>query len=120
MPGLGARSTLDCCTIGVRALDTKMHQVRPHPRSASSNRADDLRSRHVAFRRSSRADVSGVNTKQKPRQHDLGVDADEALAAAREMLPGPERIQALKRAGQLRKAADTYGLIFAKRGRPSK
>jgi len=62
-----------------------------------------------------------MNTKQKPpRLHDFEADADEALAAAREMPPGPERIEALKKAGQLRNAADVYGLIFARRGRPSK
>jgi hypothetical protein len=34
--------------------------------------------------------------------------------------PGPERIEALKAAGMLRNAADVFGVIFAKRGRPSK
>ena len=33
---------------------------------------------------------------------DLEADADEALAEAREMPPGPKRSKALKRAGQLR------------------
>jgi hypothetical protein len=36
------------------------------------------------------------------------------------MPPGPARIEALKEAGKLRNAADVfYGIIFAKRGRPS-
>lgn len=62
-----------------------------------------------------------MNTKQKaPRSHDFEADADQALAAPREMSPGPERIEALKKAGQLRNAADVYGVIFAKRGRPMK
>jgi hypothetical protein len=62
-----------------------------------------------------------MNTQQKsPRSHDFEAEAEEALAAAREMPPGPERIEALKRAGQLRKAADVDGVIFAKRGRPPK
>lgn len=61
-----------------------------------------------------------MDVKQKPsRSHDFEASADEALAAARSMAPGPERIEALKSAGKLRNAADVYGIIFAKRGRPS-
>lgn len=46
--------------------------------------------------------------------------ADEALAEALELPNGPERSEALKKAGQLRMAADKHGIRFAKRGRPSK
>jgi len=60
-----------------------------------------------------------MDIKQKrQRSHDFEASADQALAAARDMPPGPERIEALKAAGQLRSAADSYGVIFAKRGRP--
>jgi hypothetical protein len=55
---------------------------------------------------------------KRQRSHDFEASAEEALAAARDMPPGPERIEALKAAGQLRSAADVYGIIFAKRGRP--
>ena len=58
--------------------------------------------------------------KSSQRSHDFEADADQALAAARKMSPGPQRIEALKKAGQLRNAADVYGVIFAKRGRPAK
>ena len=62
-----------------------------------------------------------MDIKQKPpRAHDFEADADEALAAARNMAPGPERIEALKAAGKLRNAADVCGRTFAKRGRPAK
>jgi hypothetical protein len=62
-----------------------------------------------------------MNVKQIPRRsHDFEADADEALRAARDRPPGPERVEALKAAGRLRNAADVYGLIFAKRGPPSK
>jgi hypothetical protein len=62
-----------------------------------------------------------MNAKPTPqRSSDFGADADEALEAARSMPPGPERVEALKAAGMLRKAADVFGVIFAKRGRPSK
>jgi hypothetical protein len=48
------------------------------------------------------------------------VEADEALAAARSMPSGPEKTEALKRAGFLRMAADAAGISFAKLGRPRK
>ena len=61
-----------------------------------------------------------MSIKQKPqRSHDFEASADDALAAARGMPPGPERIEALKKAGKLRNAADVYGVIFARHGKPS-
>ena len=51
---------------------------------------------------------------------DLDAKADEALEAARSMRSGSEKIEALKKAGLLRKAADAGGISFAKRGRPPK
>ena len=60
-----------------------------------------------------------MDVKQKPaRLRDFDTHANEALATARDMAPGPERIEALKAAGKLRNAADVYGILFAKRGRP--
>jgi hypothetical protein len=62
-----------------------------------------------------------MNVKQtSQRSHDFETAADEAFATARDMPPGPERIEALKAAGMLKNAADVFGLIFAKRGSPSK
>jgi hypothetical protein len=58
--------------------------------------------------------------KSPERARDFDADADQSLAAARDMPPGPERNEALKKAGQLRNAADVCGLIFARRGRPPK
>ena len=46
--------------------------------------------------------------------------AMDALEDAREMPPGAQRTEALKKAGLLRRTADSQGLIFAKRGRPRK
>jgi hypothetical protein len=46
--------------------------------------------------------------------------AVDALELARVMPPGPERNEALKLAGLLRCAADSRGLVIAKRGRPPK
>ena len=50
----------------------------------------------------------------------LETEAVMALEAARAMAPGPERTEAMKRAGILRNAVDLQGLLFAKRGRPPK
>lgn len=51
---------------------------------------------------------------------DLEAEALSALELARNMEPGPQRTEAMKRAGILRNAADLQGLFFAKRGRPPK
>jgi hypothetical protein len=51
---------------------------------------------------------------------DLEAEALTALELARGMEPGPQRTEAMKRAGILRNAADLQGLFFAKRGRPAK
>lgn len=56
---------------------------------------------------------------QRPKR-DLDAEALLALEQARAMRPGPERTEAMKRAGILRNAADLQGLFFAKRGRPAK
>jgi hypothetical protein len=56
---------------------------------------------------------------QKSRPElDLETEALAALDEARAMPHGPERTAALKRAGILRNAADVWGIVFAKRGRP--
>jgi len=57
--------------------------------------------------------------KERPKL-DLDAQAMIALEEARKMTPGPERTEAMKRAGILRNAADLQGLFFAKRGRPTK
>lgn len=53
-------------------------------------------------------------------KRDLDIEATTALDRARALPPGPERTEAMKRAGILRNAADLQGLFFAKRGRPTK
>jgi hypothetical protein len=58
--------------------------------------------------------------KERRPQSDLDAEALMALEEARAMQPGPERTEAMKRAGILRNAADLQGLFFAKRGRPAK
>jgi hypothetical protein len=55
-----------------------------------------------------------------PTELDLDDEAVVALEAARAMPYGPERTEAMKKAGLLRNAAALHGLVFAKRGRPAK
>jgi hypothetical protein len=51
---------------------------------------------------------------------DLEAEALAALERARTLPPGPERTEAMKKAGILRNAVELQGIFFAKRGRPSK
>ena len=60
------------------------------------------------------------STQKPPRTYEVQKAANEALHIARNLAPGAERSEALKKAGLLRKEADQTGLIFAKRGRPAK
>ena len=53
-------------------------------------------------------------------KRDLETEALAALEEARAMPHGPERSEALKRAGILQNAVDMQGLMFARRGRPPK
>ena len=57
--------------------------------------------------------ISADNRRQNAR-------AMDALEEAREMPPGAQRTEALKKAGLLRRTADSQELISAKRGRPRK
>ena len=60
-------------------------------------------------------------TRKLPRQDiDLDAKAQNALDEARAMPPGPEKTEALRKAGMLRNAADVSGFMFAKLGRPRK
>jgi hypothetical protein len=57
---------------------------------------------------------------QAPDRHAWYTRAAEALESARKMKPGPERSEALKKAGQLRSAADIKGYLASKELRPPK
>ena len=59
-------------------------------------------------------------TRQSSDIHDLDAKAVAALEEARDLPPGPERTEAMKKAGIIRNAADIKGVFFAKRGRPAK
>jgi hypothetical protein len=61
-------------------------------------------------------------TNKPPQRQDIDLDAQAqiALDEARAMPPGPEKTEALRKAGTLRNAADVNGIVFAKLGRPPK
>jgi hypothetical protein len=61
-----------------------------------------------------------LQKKDRRPELDLEAEAVAALDEARALPHGPERAEAMKKAGTLRNAADLQGLVFAKRGRPSK
>jgi hypothetical protein len=61
-----------------------------------------------------------VKQETSPDIRNQNESAVDALQEAREMPPGAQRTSALKKAGLLRRVADSQGLIFAKRGRPRK
>jgi hypothetical protein len=48
-----------------------------------------------------------------PGNPDLHAKAIRALLEAEDMPPGSARVEALKRASQLRNAADTYNYLFS-------
>jgi hypothetical protein len=57
-----------------------------------------------------------MKQKASPDSRNKNARAVDALQKAREMPPGAQRTDALKKAGLLRHAADSHGLAFAKRG----
>jgi hypothetical protein len=59
-------------------------------------------------------------SENNPDIHHSAIQADEALVEALKLPYGAERTAALKKAGELRVAADKRGIRFAKRGRPPK
>ena len=61
-----------------------------------------------------------IPDKQYVDRIDLDAQAQAALDEARALPPGPQKMEALRKAGTLRNAADIRGFTFAKRGRPPK
>jgi hypothetical protein len=64
--------------------------------------------------------TGGNRNGQVPDRHDWAARAAEALEKARKMKPGTERTEALKKAGQLRVAADIKGYLASRELRPPK
>jgi hypothetical protein len=64
--------------------------------------------------------VAFTMTKSKRSELDVDAEAQAALDQARAMPQGPERTSAMKKAGVLRNAADSHGIVYAKRGRSTK
>jgi hypothetical protein len=53
-------------------------------------------------------------TQSNVDRHDWGARASEALENAKKLPPGSKRIEAIRKAGQLRVAADMKGLLMVK------
>jgi hypothetical protein len=94
------------------ALESRQASMNPWPGLVVS-REGAGRERHRAMSRNSQ------RSSERDRL-DREVAAADALELARRMVPGPERNEALKLAGALRRSADERGPVFAKRGRPRK
>ena len=77
--------------------------------SSVEDRTDKMTPPDVAFSPWLKTNGQNLIWTQKRRRHE-----------ARAMPQGPERTAAMKKAGILRKAADAHGIIYAKRGRPTK
>ena len=93
-----------------------MHQ--PHSRRAvwTIGFQGQKPDRHLALRV-----LKNVMHTRKPLPDlDLDAQAQVALEEARAMPPGPDKTKALRKAGELRNAADISGFLFARRGRPRK
>jgi len=58
--------------------------------------------------------------KNKRPELDLDAEVQAAFDEARAMPQGSERTAAMQKTGILRKAADSHGIIYAKRGRSTK
>jgi hypothetical protein len=59
-------------------------------------------------------DEAMKNTHNNIDRHDWDARASEALENAKKLSPGSKRIEAIKKAGQLRIAADMKDLLMAK------
>jgi hypothetical protein len=66
------------------------------------------------------AQQSMTQDKTDLARRELDADAVMALDQARKLKPGPERAEAMKQAGILRRAADLRERLFPRRGRPRK
>ena len=64
----------------------------------------------------------GRHMAEKPRtvDDDLSAEAEKALEIARSMPNGPEKFEALRKAGLLRNAAADRGIALARLDRPPK
>jgi hypothetical protein len=92
-----------------------------HPLQAKKNFFWRYRVRNRTDKNHSPAYFSRMPTgTPPPLDVDLDTQAQLALEEARAMSPGPEKTEALRKAGLLRNAADVNGFLFAKRGRPRK
>ena len=101
-----------------------MIPLDPTPRAGAPSNRHDLPWKTVLPARitiSTNSTTTMARPIRNPRPKlDLEAEAITALEEACAMPHGPERTEAMKRAGILRNAADLRGLLSAKGGRPAK
>jgi hypothetical protein len=105
-------------TFRVRALDPAVHQVLAYPRGPGKSRPDEVRclsagSTATGGRHSKDDDMTELMSNDLHR-HDWAARAAEALAQAKKLPPGLKRSEAIRKAAQLRIAADMKNWLTAK------
>src|SRR4051794_2878613 len=125
MPGTSGHPARRSGAIGLRALNPQMPELRPCLRGADSIGPNEVGSVALDQQRAIAAKITMDRIVRRHRStsaniHDWAGRAEEALAEARKLPKGAARNEALKKASQLRLAADMKGILFAKRGRPAK
>src|ERR1700722_10176951 len=94
-----------------------MPKVLPHPHNGYLERSDGIQRERLAFGRASFAALGGKNmnpTRNNIDRHDWDARASDALANAKKLPPGSKRTEAIRKAGQLRIAADMKDLLMTK------
>ncbi len=106
---------------GLRVFSPPLNPAKQHrPGRISGDQHSAGRDHSIQLRSSMPNESAGAKPLLPGKAVKLSAIADDALEEARRLPPGPERSEALKRAGQLRKTADDYAIVFPPRGRPKK
>ena len=122
--GTKAKHSPRCCTRHACGISSAQNST-PIKRCSCRVVDVDRESRHSYIRpwlkyRQELCRAMSKETQRSSDRFDSDVAAADALELARQMVPGPERNEALKLASSLRCTADERGVVFAKRGRPRK
>jgi hypothetical protein len=103
--------------VRLRSSNLRMSEMRTRSLADYLKRSDEIQRERLAYQRAEFARSRESN--MKPTQgnidrHDWDARASEALGNAKKLPPGSKRIEAIKKAAQLRVAADMKDLLMAK------
>jgi hypothetical protein len=105
-------------TFRIRALDPAVHQVLAYPRGSGKRRPEEvpcLSAGSTATRGRQRKDDDITELLRNDLDsHDWAARAAEALEQAKKLPPGLQRFEAIRKAAQLRIAADMKSWLTAK------